>query len=103
MWWSLISTWLRLRRTVPGYSITGQYILSLTDKFAAFSKAYVTSKIASYSRGMQCLLRMTKSADGANLQDEMICSTSRRVFSYKMNRSTSRRLFSYKMNLCLLI
>ena len=65
MWWSLISTWLRLRRTVPGYSITGQYILSLTDKFAAFSwnciitKAYVTSKIASYSRDMQCLLWTT--------------------------------------------
>ena len=65
MWWSLISTWLRLRRTVPVYSITGQCILCLKDKFAAFSwncvitKAYVTSKIASYSRDMQCLLRTT--------------------------------------------
>ena len=65
MWWSLTSTWLCLRRTMPVYSITGQYILSLTDKFAAFSwncvitKAYVTSKIASYSRDMQCLLWTT--------------------------------------------
>ena len=56
MWWSSISTWLRLRRTVPVYSITGQCILCWTDKFAAFSwncvtaKAYVTSKIASCSR-----------------------------------------------------
>ena len=65
MWWSLTSTWLRLHRTVPVYSIIGQYILSLTDKFAAFSwscvitKACVTSKMASYSRDMQCLLRTT--------------------------------------------
>ena len=66
MWWSLISTWLRLSRTVPVHSITGQYILCLTDKFAAFfswncviTKAYVTSKIASYSRDMQCLLWTT--------------------------------------------
>ena len=56
---------LGLGRTMPVYSITGQYMLSLTDKFAAFSwnciitKAYVTSKIASYSRDMQCLLRTT--------------------------------------------
>ena len=65
MWWSLTSTWLRLSRTMPVYSITGQNILSLTDKFAAFSwncvitKAYVTSKIASYSRDMHCLLQTT--------------------------------------------
>ena len=65
MWWSLTSPWLRLSRTMPVYSITGQNILSLTDKFAAFSwncvitKAYVTSKIASYSRDMQCLLWTT--------------------------------------------
>ena len=65
MWWSLTSTWLRLSRTMPVYSITGQYILSSTDKFAAFSwncvipKAYVTSKIASYWRDMHCLLRKT--------------------------------------------
>ena len=56
---------LGLGRTMPVYSITGQYMLSLTDKFAAFSwnwiitKAYVTSKIASYSRDMQCLLWTT--------------------------------------------
>ena len=34
-----------------------------------------------------------KSADSANLQDEINCSTSRRLFSYKMNLSTNLNFF----------
>ena len=34
-----------------------------------------------------------KSADSANLQDEINCSTNRRLFPYKMNLSTSLNFF----------
>ena len=101
VWWSLTFPRLRLSRTLPVYSITGQYILSLTDMFAVTSWNCVITKVC-YKQDSQLFTKYAlsvwnnlsmKSADSANLKDETNCSTSRRLFSCKMNLSTNLNFF----------